>query len=266
MYELAENLAVEAGRIALSHFEHLSNLSVESKGHLDLVTIADREVERFIVDGLRRAYPDDGVFGEEGGDHPGTSGRIWVVDPIDGTFNFVRGGDQWVVSVGLYEHGAPQFGVLHAPARRETFVGGRDVAARLNGAPLKRRQGMDKSRAAVGVGFHPVIPVEDRLDILRFLLLDAGMMFRTNGSAAVSLMELARGQVDGYIGVGEASWDIMAALAILEQIGISTTIDWRRSDLNTKFKYAAGTAEFLAAVEPVIPSRTRLAPKSAAVR
>jgi myo-inositol-1(or 4)-monophosphatase len=258
MYQSAESLTVEAGRVALSHFERLSSLSIESKGHLDLVTLADREVERFLIEALVQAYPEDGVFGEEGSNHTGTSGRIWVVDPIDGTFNFVRGGDQWVVSVGLYENGRPSFGIVHAPVRKETFVGGRDVPATLNGKPLKRRQGMEKSRAAAGVGFHPVIPVDDRLAVLRFVLGEARMMFRSCGSAAVSLMELARGEVDGYIGIGESSWDIMAAFAILEQLGISTTVDWSRSDLHTKFKFAAGTAEFLATVEPIVPFGTRL--------
>ncbi|MCP4384277.1 MAG: inositol monophosphatase, partial [Hyphomicrobiales bacterium] len=93
MHEHAESLVLEAGQIALSHFQRLSSIAVESKGHLDLVTLADRDVERFLTDGLRKAYPDDGVFGEEGSNHVGTSGRVWVVDPIDGTFNFVRGGN-----------------------------------------------------------------------------------------------------------------------------------------------------------------------------
>lgn len=253
MYAHIEGIAVEAGRIALGYFERLSSIPVESKGHLDLVTVADREVEQFIIDELRNAYPEDGVFGEEGSDHAGTSGRVWVVDPIDGTFNFVRGGDQWAISIGLFEQGAPGFGVLHAPLRKQTFVGGNAVPATMNGVPMKRRQGMEKNRASVGVGFHPVIPVDDRLAILRFVLEEARMTFRCCGSAAASLIELARGEVDGYIGVGESSWDLMAAFAILEQLGISNTVDWSRSDLSSKFKFAAGTREFLAAVEPIIP-------------
>ncbi|MCP4386318.1 MAG: inositol monophosphatase [Hyphomicrobiales bacterium] len=253
MHEHAESLVLEAGQIALGHFQCLSSIPVESKGHLDLVTLADRDVERFLTDGLRRAYPDDGVFGEEGSNHVGTSGRIWVVDPIDGTFNFVRGGNQWAVSVGLFEQGAPSFGILHAPVRKQTLAGGKTVPASMNGAPLTRRQGMDSSRAAVGVGFHPVIPVDDSLAVLRFVLEDAGMAFRCCGSTVISLIDVALGEVDGYVGMGDSSWDLVAAFAILEQVGISSTVDWGKCDLSTKFKYAAGTQEFLAAVEPIIP-------------
>ena len=264
MREHVESMVLEAGQIAVSYFERLSSVPVESKGHLDLVTLADREVERFLTNELRDAYPDDGVFGEEGSSHAGTSGRVWVVDPIDGTFNFVRGGGQWAISVGLFEQGAPSFGILHAPLRKQTVVGGKTVPASMNGVPLKRRQGMDRSRAAVGVGFHPVIPVDDRLAVLRFLLEQARMTFRCCGSAVISLIELALGEVDGYVGMGDSSWDLVAALAILEEIGISSTVDWSKCDLSTKFKYAAGTREFLDAVEPVIPHGASLGPTPAA--
>ena len=264
MYEYVESLAADAGRIALNHFEGLAKLPVESKGHLDLVTAADWEVERFLIEELRKAFPEDGVFGEEGSNHAGTSGRVWVIDPIDGTFNFVRGGDQWAISIGLFEHGAPSFGVLHVPVRGQTILGGKTVPAMMNGVPLKWRSGMDRSRAAVGVGFHPVIPVADRLEILRFVLEEVRMTFRCCGSSAISLIELARGEVDGYIGVGESSWDLMAALAILEQVGISSTVDWGQGNLSTKFKFAAGTEEFLAVIEPLIPFGARLETASVA--
>lgn len=248
-----ETLAREAGALALSHFEALATVPVVSKGHLDLVTAADQEVEKFITERLARAFPDDGIFGEEGAAHQGTSGRIWVIDPIDGTFNFVRGGDQWAVSIGLYQNGRPCFGVIHAPVRDQTLVGGGGVPARLNGALMAARAGLDGNRAACGVGFHPVIPVERRLETLRFVLEDARMSFRCCGSATISLIEVALGQVDGYLGMGESTWDLMAAIPILEQIGIVSTVDWSATDLSAKLRFACGTPEFLAAVEPIVP-------------
>ena len=125
---LVERLAREAGAVALSHFEALSTVPVVAKGHLDLVTAADQEVERFLTQGLGEAFPDDGIFGEEGAAQDGTSGRTWVLDPIDGTFNFVRGGDQWAISIGLYENGHPSFGVIFAPLRSQMLVGGIGLA------------------------------------------------------------------------------------------------------------------------------------------
>ncbi|AEI94597.1 MULTISPECIES: inositol monophosphatase family protein [Roseobacter] len=248
-----ERLARDAGALALSHFRTLATVSVESKGHLDLVTAADQEVEAFITKRLIRDFPDDGVFGEEGAAHQGTSGRTWVIDPIDGTFNFVRGGDQWAISIGLYQGGRPSFGVIHAPVRDQTLVGGDGVPATLNGVPMAARAGLDENRAACGVGFHPVIPVAQRLHTLQFVLEDARMSFRCCGSATISLIEVALGQVDGYLGTGESTWDLMAALPILEQIGIVSTVDWSAIELNAKIRFACGTPEFLEAVAPIVP-------------
>jgi myo-inositol-1(or 4)-monophosphatase len=250
---IIEMLAREAGALALTHFETLATVPVESKGHLDLVTAADQEVERFVTERLARDFSDDGIFGEEGAAYQGSSGRIWVIDPIDGTFNFVRGGDQWAVSIGLYQGGRPVFGVIHAPVRDQTLVGGDGMPATLNGAPMAARVGLDANRAACGVGFHPVIPVERRLQTLRFVLEDARMSFRCCGSATISLIEVALGQVDGYLGMGESTWDLMAALPILEQIGIASTVDWTKTDLTAKLRFACGTPEFLKLVDPIVP-------------
>jgi myo-inositol-1(or 4)-monophosphatase len=231
---------------------------VEAKGHLDLVTAADQEVERLVTHSLLQAFPDDGVFGEEGASRPSKSGRTWVIDPIDGTFNFVRGGDQWAVSIGLYEKGRPVFGVVHVPVRAQTLVGGTGLVSTLNGAEMPQRAGMKAQQAACGVGFHPVIPVDLRLKTLRFILEDAKMSFRCCGSATLSLIEIAQGQVDGYLGTGESTWDLMAAIPILQQIGIGCTVDWSTTDLNDKLRFACGTPEFLDAIAPIVPFGTML--------
>jgi myo-inositol-1(or 4)-monophosphatase len=257
---IIEALALEAGALALSHFEKISTVSVESKGHLDLVTQADKDVESFLTRRIRAAFPNDVVFGEEGAAHQGSSGRLWVIDPIDGTFNFVRGSDQWAVSIGLCENGQPGFGVIHAPARRQILVGGIGMVTTINGAPMALRSGLDRDRAACGVGFHPIIPVQQRLETLRFVMEDAGMTFRCCGSATMALIEVARGEVDGYLGTGESSWDLMAALPMLEQIGIHSTVDWATTDLSSKLRFACGTPEFLKVVAPLVPFGTKLVP------
>lgn len=253
MQTIVETIARQAGELAMSHFSKLASVPVESKGHLDLVTAADKEVEAFVIAELGKAFPEDGVFGEEGGAISSKSGRTWVIDPIDGTFNFVRGGDQWAVSIGLYENKAPRFGIIHAPARRQMVVGGEGIPATLNGNPIPLRNGMDRSKASTGVGFHPVIPANDRLEMLRFVIEDARMVFRCCGSATISLLEIASGEVDGYIGMGESTWDLMAALPILEQLGIRSTVDWSGITLDAKLKFACGTPEFLELVAPAVP-------------
>jgi myo-inositol-1(or 4)-monophosphatase len=250
MYDAIEVIARQAGALALTHFERMSGLAIDSKGHLDLVTEADRAVEAFIAARLAEAFPDDGIFGEEGSAVAGTSGRTWIIDPIDGTFNFVRKGDQWAVSIGLFANGRPEYGVVHAPLRGETLVGGRGLPARLNNVDLPKIGPLDRGRGAVGVGFHPVIPVPDRTDILNAVMADLGMTVRWCGSAVISLMEIATGQTDGYIGSGESSWDVMGILPALEAVGAVSTIDWATTDLTRKIRFACGKPDFLALVPP----------------
>ena len=253
MCQRAETIAVEAGKRAIRFFDRLSSLTVETKGPLDLVTQADREVEKFLIAQLRKAYPADGIYGEEGGHHAGTSGRIWVLDPIDGTFNFVRGSDQWTISIGLLENGVPVFGVLYCPMRDELYVGGRDVQPRLNGRVLQKRTGMNRQQACAALGFNPLVPVGQRLQMLGFVWREAGMAVRSCGSATISLIEVGRGQADGYIGIGESYWDIAAACAIFGPIGILNTVNWKQSKPDTKFSFAAGTSEFLQSIESAVP-------------
>ena len=258
MHAIVEKIAQEAGELALDHFGRLSTLTVESKGHLDLVTMADRDVERFITERLREAFPGDGVFGEEGSSVRDTTGRIWVVDPIDGTFNFVRGSDQWAISIGLYQNGAPVFGVIRVPVRRETLTGGAGVPATFNGTPLASRVGMNMQTAVVGIGFHPTIPIQARLDAFRYIIDDLAMSFRCSGSATLSLLQVACGHVDGYIGMGDSTWDVMAAFPILRLLGVESTVDWNATPLSAKLQYACGTPTFLNAVIPILKNRTIL--------
>lgn len=249
---IVESIAREAGQLALKHFQSLASLRVESKGHLDLVTKADREVEELLIARLREAFPDDGILGEESGEVGGTSGRVWVVDPIDGTFNYVRGSHNWAVSIGLFENRRPSFGVIHAPVRDITLVGGNTVPTRLNGNHVKPLPVLDMSRASTGLSFHPSVATADRLEALRFISDDLGIMFRHCGAATLSLVEVALGETDGYVSLGDATWDVMAALPILQNLGVTATIDWDKVDLQSKLRFACGSKEFLSKVRPLI--------------
>jgi myo-inositol-1(or 4)-monophosphatase len=249
---LVEEIAREAGNIALAHFRSLAELPVERKGHLDLVTEADREVEAFLIGKLREIFPLDGVYGEEGANVPGTSGRVWVLDPIDGTFNFVRGGPNWAVSIGLYQHRRPVFGVINAPARDLLLTGGDSSDTRLNGKPMSPLPPFDLSRASTGIGLHPSITTEDRLEMVRFISDDLRINFRCCGSSALSLIDVATGETDGYVALGDSTWDVMAALPILRNLGVTHTIDWDRTDLAAKLRFACGSEAFLERVRPLL--------------
>lgn len=250
MLDDLQEIILEAGALAADHFSRLATIDVESKGHLDLVTEADKAVETLIVRRLRAAFPDDGVYGEEGAAHASRTERTWVIDPIDGTFNFVRGGDRWAVSIGLYEHRRPRLGAVYAPIRNQLLIGGHEVPSTLNGRPMAQRSGLDRTRAACSVGLHPSIATDEQLAALRFVIDDARMMFRNSGCAVIDLIDVAIGEVDGYLGLGISTWDLMAILPILESLGVTTTIDWASTDLTDKLRFICGTREFLDVFAP----------------
>jgi len=143
-----EAIAREAGALALDFFRTRDTLDIEAKGPLDLVSRADRELEAMIASRLRRAFPDDGILGEEGGHAPSRSGRTWVLDPIDGTFNFVRGGPEWGVSIGCHDAAGPLFGAVNLPVA----IGG---AARRASASSPRRRSTPRSRRSASCWARP---------------------------------------------------------------------------------------------------------------
>lgn len=252
MAAIVEAIARSAGEIAMRHFQSLATLSVERKGHLDLVTRADRDVEEYLIARLREAFPQDGFFGEEGGEITGQSGRIWVLDPIDGTFNFVRGGQNWAISIGLYEDHQPIFGAVYAPARNLMVTGGVNSEARINGKLAPKLPSFDLSRASTGVGLHPSLATEDRLSVLRFIFDELHINFRCCGSSTLSLIEIATGETDGYVALYDSTWDVMAGLAILASLGVSHTIDWKNVKLQDKLRFACGSDAYLSRLRPLL--------------
>jgi myo-inositol-1(or 4)-monophosphatase len=249
---LVEEIARGAGAIALAHFRSLATLPVERKGHLDLVTAADRDVEAFLVASLRKKFPGDGIFGEEGGGTAGPSGRTWVVDPIDGTFNFVRGGQNWAISIGLFENGRPTYGTIFAPVRDLLLTGGLNAPARLNGEAMGPLPTLDLSQGATGIGWHPSVSTSDRVELIRFVSDELGINIRFSGSSTLSLVDIATGETDGYVALGDSTWDVMAGLPILASLGVSHTIDWDNTGLEAKLRFACGSETFLAKVRPLL--------------
>lgn len=249
-------LAEAAGRIGLSYFRGAgAEPGVEEKGHLDLVTQADREVEAYLFAELQRLFPEDGICGEEGSAIRPDAARQWVIDPIDGTFNFVRGMDPWAVSIGLFENGAPAFGVIHAPARGEMLSGGRDVEVLFNGEALRPLPRLDRRRGVIAVGFSTDTPLDKELAAIRGIVGDLKMTYRHCGSTTAAFLMLAAGQVDACLGFGVRSWDVMAALPVIERLGGVSTIDWSVSDLMQKFDYLAGSPEAVALAQPLLDWR-----------
>lgn len=205
-------LAQEAGALALHMRQDLGPLA--EKQAMDFCTEADRAVERLIRDRVTATF-GDGMIGEEyGGD---ASDRVWVVDPIDGTMNYIWGASRWCVSIAYVEQGEVQLAAINAPAESVLLTGRRGHGAFANGQPL--RLGKPHGAApGIEVGFSNRRPLDDYLALLGRLRRN-GFEFRRAGSGALGMADVARGRIDGYVELHINAWDVLAGLLLVREAG-----------------------------------------------
>jgi myo-inositol-1(or 4)-monophosphatase len=216
--ELAIRVARGAGRVLLRHLGRLDGY--RRKGDVDLVSAADHASQDYLLRRILRAFPDDGVLAEEGGDTKGATGFRWVVDPCDGTTNFVHGHPVFAVSVGVVRDGVPVAGCVHVPAMGETFHAAAGGGAFLNGRPI-RVSAVDTLDAALLASGFPYYRRDavDRLLALVGRAIRHGQGFRRAGAAAVDLCWLAAGRLDGFWEEGLHAWDVAAGEVIVREAG-----------------------------------------------
>jgi myo-inositol-1(or 4)-monophosphatase len=217
----ALKIAKQAGEIALTWFEQRASLTIESKGHHDWVSEADRLVEHYIRDALNHTFPDHHLLGEE------TGGEFelpcWVVDPIDGTTNFLYGQADFVVSMALIDQHGPAIGIIYAPAHNRLFYAIRGMGAyeqKLDHDVALQPRVSAKEQLVIGLNlnYQPKI-AKQYLDHTQWLI-QHGQQIRVSGSAAWTLTQVANGELDGcYLG-NVNIWDAMAAQLICEQAGL----------------------------------------------
>jgi myo-inositol-1(or 4)-monophosphatase len=216
--EFMIDLAKRAGELGMRYFRDLDSLTVESKGHQDMVSQADREVELFVRAEIARQYPQDGIVGEEHAPARGTSGYDWVIDPIDGTANFVLGIPAWTVVIACTMHGRTVAGVIHEPSAGETFSCRRGGGAFLNGKPIRTSTATSVTQGSVGVGFSNRVEGGKVVPLIRDLIADGGVFFR-NASGALMLAYVACGRLLGYVEEHMNAWDCLAGLLLIEEGG-----------------------------------------------
>jgi myo-inositol-1(or 4)-monophosphatase len=220
-FAAAVKLATEAGALALKMRPPPGAAAATLKGTQDWLTEADGAVERLLSERLAEAFPGDGFQGEEGGST--RTGKLrWVVDPIDGTANFMRGGRRFCVSLGCLDGNTPMIGVIVAPALDETFAACAGAGAVLNGAPIRAADTIDLAHATVEVGWSLRSPRADFI-ALGDRIIAAGAMPRLGGSGALGLTDVAAGRTDAYVELHINLWDVAAALVILSEAGASVS-------------------------------------------
>ena len=217
-HERAAGIVSAAAATALGFFRERDSLVVESKGRQDWVSEADRGVEREIRDALAAAFPDDGIVGEEHEDVVGSSGFVWVVDPIDGTTNFVNGMPGWCVVLAGMLDGRTVLAHLEDPVAGEVFVARRGHGATLDGRAIAVATSESLSSGTLGVGHSPQVAPEGTLALLEALLAAGGLYYRS-GSGALDLARVAAGRLIGYAEGHMNAWDCLAALLLIEEAG-----------------------------------------------
>ncbi len=191
---------------------------VDRKGPQDWVSEADKSVEVFIREQISARWPDDGIFGEEQGATPGVSGFDWVIDPIDGTTNFVNGIPAWTIVLAGVSDGRTQVGVIHDPNVNETFRAVRGGGATLNGEAMRVADGVPLESGTVSVGYSNRVEAQNVVPVIQ-ALIESGAMYHRNASGALSIAYVAAGRILGYLEEHMNAWDCLAGQLLVEEAG-----------------------------------------------
>lgn len=225
LHDLVVGLAVEAADLARTRRAEGVDVAASKSSLVDIVTEADREVERLVVDRILAARPDDGILGEEGTSVAGTSGLTWVIDPIDGTVNYFYDIPAYAVSIALVE-GDPDpttwralSGAVVNGATGERFEALRGGGARLDGRPIRVADAVAPEVALVGTGFGYDAERRTRQGAVLAGLLGEVRDVRRGGSAALDLCWVACGRLNAYYERGLNPWDMAAGALVVEEAG-----------------------------------------------
>lgn len=222
-YAFAQSVARQAGALAHDYWLNRERLTVELKGPQDFVSHADRDVEALLRRELAAAFPHDAFLGEEtAASFTGPLDRCWVVDPIDGTHNFLRGVPYWNIAIAYLEQGRAQVGVVFDPVHDELHRAERGGGA-WRDSPTGSRQLRVADTSAlpgafVALGHHDRAPDMHHLEIRRRMMVE-GISMRNFGSGALQLAHVAAGRLDGFIELQLSIWDAIGALLIVEEAG-----------------------------------------------
>lgn len=224
MLTVALNAARKAARLAEQAAERLDKVVVETKAVNDFVTQVDHAAEKEIIYHLRKAYPEHAIRGEESGLHEGSGDTEyeWLIDPIDGTTNFIHGIPHFSVSVACLRKGRVEHAVIVDPTKREEFTATRGKGAQLNGRRIRvsPRQGLEGALIGTGIPFSGFVfeHIEPYLACLREIAgQTAGI--RRPGSAALDLAYVAAGRFDGFWEIGLKPWDVAAGVLLIKEAG-----------------------------------------------
>lgn len=238
MIEVAKQAASAAGEILLEHFRKIPQQAIRRKQKNDFLSFADEQSEQAILKIIQAAYPQHAFLAEEVGGSTHEHDYLWVIDPLDGTTNFLQGIPIFAISIALLFKGRPVAGVIYDPLHREMFWAEKGKGAFLNDAPISvsKKNKLDESFIATGFPFKAKHFLNDYLAVFKDIFTDC-IGKRRMGAAAIDLAYVAAGRFDGFWELGLSPWDQAAGWIIIEEAGGKVTDFWGSED----FLYARYT-------------------------
>jgi myo-inositol-1(or 4)-monophosphatase len=220
LLNIAINAARAAGNVIIRSLDRIDSMSFTEKAPHDYVTEVDQQAEREIINIIRKAYPDHGIHGEESGEVLGND-YTWIIDPIDGTRNFIHGFPHFAVSIAVCYRDKMEHGVIYDPVRQELFTASRGKGAQLNDRRIRVGKRKVLEECLLGTGFpfrHAGSPIQTYMDTLQAVLPISGDVRRT-GAATLDLAYVACGRLDAFWEKGLHLWDIAAGVLLIKEAG-----------------------------------------------
>lgn len=217
---IAKRAALSASRILLRHFDHLERLNVTAKQRNDFVSEADVQAEQDIIQTLRKTYPNHGILAEESGAQPGQDEYEWVIDPLDGTTNFLHGIPHFAISIAFRHKNRLEAALVYDPIRQEMFTASRGGSAQLNDRRMRVSGVNTLENALLGTGF-PFRYPQHQPAYLSFFgsLFGKCVEIRRAGVASLDLAYVASGRLDAFWEIGLKAWDIAGGVLLVQEAG-----------------------------------------------
>jgi len=220
LLNIAIRAARRAGDLIVRNVDRVPSLGVQSKSRNDFVTEVDQLAERDIIETIRRSHPDHGFLGEESG-RSGGDEFVWIIDPLDGTTNFLHGFPTFAVSLACEYRGRLEHGVVYDPMRQELFTASRGDGAQLDGRRIRVSKQLTLEGALVGTGFPYRANarwIDDYLAMLKSVMQQTAGI-RRPGAASLDLAYVAAGRTDGFWEIGLNAWDTAAGTLLITEAG-----------------------------------------------
>jgi len=257
LVNIAVTAARAAGNFIMRHYDRADQLAVERKARNDFVTQIDRGAESEIIRTIRKAYPQHAILAEESGELAGDSEVTWIIDPLDGTTNFLHRLPHFAVSIGIQVKGKLEHGVIYAPCTQDLYIASKGSGALLNNRKLRVSTCKELDSALIGTG----VPLREEyleryLPMLRNIAANTAGVRRA-GAASLDLAYLAAGRLDGFWEFNLKPWDMAAGIVLVQEAGgVIRELDGEPDVLKTG-NILASTIRLIDELAPLLPRQRR---------